>query len=138
VRGLAMFASVIGGVPAAAFAAALALSDGAPLQSPAAVPSAGSGMPAPAGAGGPPMYGPSLRATPPDIPSGAVVPVAAVDVSPAAGWAPPEAWRLRADRANAAWDRLRARAVAGDRDALLFLSLIKSGDFARPHRPFIP
>lgn len=47
-------------------------------------------------------------------------------------WSPPPSPQLRDDRANAGWDRLHRLAAAGDRDALVFLTLMKSGTIPRP------
>lgn len=135
-RGLAVLASIIGGLPAAVFAATLLITGGAPLHSPAGQSPAGPGMPASAGLASPPPTGGTAPFAPAGIPPGgdpdADIPRAE------RGWSPPETARLRTHRANAAWDRLGRLAAQGDHDALLFMTLMKSADFARPYAPFTP
>jgi hypothetical protein len=130
-RGLAVLALGIGGLPAAVFAATVLATDGAPLHSPAGQSPSGHGMPVSASLAPPPPTGGTASFAPAGIPPGSVR-HALYD------WAPPAAERLRTHRANAAWDRLGRLAAAGDRDALVFMTLMKSADFARPHAPFTP
>ncbi|MBS29321.1 MAG: hypothetical protein CL566_10445 [Alphaproteobacteria bacterium] len=60
-------------------------------------------------------------------------------LSPGPGeWSPLPAARFRDDRMHAGWDRLHRMAAAGNRDALLFLTLLKSGTIARPAGYFAP
>lgn len=117
-RGLTVVAWVIGGLPVVAFAATLALTDGAPIRA----PSAGSGMPDAARVA-PDWLGQPALATP------AGIPPRAWDQSPRTvfSWKPPPAAEFRYDRTRAGWDQLRRLAESGDRDALVFLTLMRSG-----------
>lgn len=110
-RGTTVFAGVIMGLPAAAFAATWLLSDGAPLRSPAA---SGEGRTAVAVPVEVPVAvpGPAVR-------SPATAPrVDTVALRPDDG--PPDDWA-----------RLEARAAQGDRDALMFLTLMRLGEPVR-------
>ena len=121
-RGLTMLASVIGGLPVVAFVATLALTEGAPIRA----PSAGSGMPDVASVE-PDWLGQPGLATP------AGIPTRAWDQTPrtVVNWKPPPAAEFRYDRTRAGWDQLRRLAESGDRDALVFLTLMKSGVIPR-------
>lgn len=124
-RGLAMLAWVIGGLPVAAFVATLALTDGAPVRA----PSAGSGMPDAARLA-PDLPGQPALAMPAGIPTSTGKQASATLIS----WTPPAAAEFRDDRHRAGWDRLRRLAEAGDRDALVFLTLMRTGEVPRARR----
>lgn len=117
-RGLTVVAWVIGGLPVVAFAATLALTDGAPVSA----PPAGSGMPAAARVA-PDWLGQPALATPAGIPTHAWDQTPRTVVS----WKPPPAAEFRHDRTRAGWDQLRRLAESGDRDALVFLTLMRAG-----------
>ncbi len=134
-RGLTAVALLIGGMPIATFVATLALTDGAPLQSPFRAASAGSGMPAAVHVTPDTEPGQSARDALAGIPTWISQP--AVD-APVPDWRPPEAHRLVRHRTDAAWDRLDRLAADGNRDALVFRTLMQSADFARPARPLTP
>lgn len=121
-RGLTMLAWIIGGLPVVAFVATFAVTDGAPIRA----PSAGSGMPAGADAA-PDWPGQAALAPPAGIPTLAVADAETRIVPAISGWAPPPADEFRHDRTHAGWDRLERLANAGDRDALVFLTLMRSG-----------
>jgi len=127
-RGLAVMALLLGGLPIVTFVATLALSDGAPLQSFRDL-SAGSGMPvavhvSPGNAQGQPAPG-SLAGIPTPGTSDPMPPRAQ-------RWQPPDSFRLARHRTDAAWERLDRQAAGGNRDALLFRTLMQSADFTRP------
>ncbi|MEP4377762.1 MAG: hypothetical protein ABJ215_02365 [Alphaproteobacteria bacterium] len=128
-RGLTVVAWVIGGLPVVAFAATLALTDGAPIRA----PSAGSGMPDVA------RMAPD-RQEPPAFEAPAGIPTRAPDHMEAQNrrtdvrWTPPPAGTFRDDRNRAGWERLRRLAESGDRDALVFLTLMRSGAIPGPAR----
>jgi hypothetical protein len=113
-RGLTVVAWVIGGLPVVAFAATLALTDGAP--------STGSGM-SDAARVVPDRLGRPALAPP------AGTPTRAGDQSPRTvlSWKPPPPAEFHHDRTRAGWDQLRRLAESGDRDALVFLTLMQSG-----------
>ena len=121
-RGLTVVAWVIGGLPVVAFAATLALTDGAPIRA----PSAGSGMPDAAHAVPDWPVQPAL-ATPAGIPTRAASFVGDESPRTVVSWTPPPATEFRHDRTRAGWDQLRRMAESGDRDALVFLTLMRSG-----------
>ena len=117
-RGLTVVAWVIGGLPVAAFAATLTLTDGAPIRA----PSAGSGMPD------------AARVVPdwlgqPALATHACIPTRAWNQAPrtVVNWKPPPAAEFRYDRTRAGWDQLKRLASSGDRDALVFLTLMRAG-----------
>jgi len=130
-RGLAAVALFIGGMPIATFVATLALTEGAPLQSPFHAESAGPWMPA------------TVHVTPDIEPgqparnaqAGIPTPLA---LTQAPMWRPPEASYLARHRTDAAWDRLDRMAAGGNCDALVFRTLMQSAEFARPARPYSP
>lgn len=130
-RGLAAVALVIGGLPIVTFVATLALTQGAPLQMPFHAESAGPGMPD------------TVRVTP-DLEPGQPAQFAHAGiptpdaVMPIHLWQPPEYAQLARHRTDAAWDRLDRMAAGGNRDALVFRTLMQSADFARPARPYTP
>lgn len=121
-RGLTMLAWIIGGLPVVAFVATLAVTDGAPIRA----PSAGSGMPAGADAA-PDWPGQTALVSPAGIPTLAVTHAQTRMVPAITGWAPPPADEFRHDRTHAGWERLERLANAGDHDALVFLTLMRSG-----------
>lgn len=134
-------------MPIATFVATLVLTDGAPLQSPFRATSAGSGMPAAvhvapgfehgqpatkARAGIPTPISHAPAAQPDDARRDDVRPD---DAHPRASeWRPPDPDRLARHRTDAAWDRLDRLAAGGNRDALVFRTLMQSSDFVRPAR----
>jgi hypothetical protein len=124
-RGLAVVAMLMGGLPLAVFIATLVLSDGAPLQSPFRWSSTGSGISA------------TVHVTP-DIKPGQPAPFTSADiatliaVSQAQGWQPPRRQKLARDRTDAAWNRLHRMAAEGNHDALMFRTLMQAADFTRP------
>lgn len=124
-RGLALMALLLGGLPIATFIATLALSDGAPLQSPLHAASAGSGMSAVVHVMPDSEPGQPTEKAHADIPTPFVP-------SPATTWQPPDSFRLARHRTDAAWDRLDRLAAGGNRDALMFRTLMQSADFIRP------
>lgn len=130
-RGLAVVALLLGGLPIVTFVATLALSDGAPLQSPIRGSFSGSGMPVTV------HVTPELEHGQPvsDSRAGIPTPIAG-QVS--ADWRPPDSHRLARHRTDAAWDRLDRQAAGGNRDALLFRTLMQSADFAVPLRANAP
>lgn len=124
-RGLALVAMVLGGFPVAAFVATVVLSDGAPLQSPFRGSSAGSGVSA------------AVHVTPDFSPEPTVQEAQAgipspIPVSAAQAWQPPDSFRLTRHRTDAAWDRLDRLVADGNRDALVFRTLMQSSEFANP------
>jgi hypothetical protein len=121
-RGLTVVAWVIGGLPVAAFVATLALTDGAPIRA----PSAGSGMPDAARVV-PDWLGQPGLATPAGIPTRTQSPMGVQSPRTVVNWKPPPAAEFRYDRTRAGWDQLRRMAESGDRDALVFLTLMRSG-----------
>jgi hypothetical protein len=135
-RGLLVIAMLTGGLPIVTFVATLALSNGAPLQSPFRGSLSGSGMSA------------AVHVTP-DIEPGqpaqkalAGIPTSVLtrsDVPPRVShWQPPDSHRLSRHRTDAAWERLDREAAGGNRDALLFRTLMQSADFVRPVRTITP
>jgi len=130
-RGLAAVALFIGGMPIAIFVATLALTEGAPLQSPFHAASAGPGMPAPV------HVTPDIEPGQParNAPAGIPTPVALTAVH---SWQPPASSYLARHRTDAAWDRLDRMAQGGNRDALVFRTLMQSAEFPRPVRPYSP
>ncbi|MDA0785651.1 MAG: hypothetical protein O3B37_05105 [Proteobacteria bacterium] len=115
-RGLTVVAWVIGGLPVVAFAATLALTDGAPIRA----SSAGSGMPDAAHVV-PDWPGQPALATPAGIPTRAPSSLGDQNPRTVVNWTPPPAAAFRYDRTRAGWDQLRRLAESGDRDALVFL-----------------
>jgi hypothetical protein len=133
-RGLAVVALLLGGLPIVTFVATLALSDGAPLQS-FRVLSAGPGMPVAVHVTPDREHGQPVSESLAGIPTPAV----SAEVPPfAQRWQPPDAFRLARHRTDAAWDRLDRQAAAGNRDALVFRTLMQSADFIRPVPPRTP
>ncbi|MBT5571694.1 MAG: hypothetical protein HOJ90_10795 [Alphaproteobacteria bacterium] len=130
-RGLALVALLLGGLPIATFVATLVLSDGAPLQSPFHVTFAGSGMSAVVHVTPDLKPGQPAQKAHADIPN----PIAA---SPALAWQPPDPYRLARHRTDAAWDRLDRLAADGNRDALMFRTLMQSAEFIRPMKASSP
>jgi hypothetical protein len=130
-RGLAVSALLLGGLPIVTFVATLALSDGAPLQSPIRGSFAGPGMPV------------TVHVTP-EFEHGQPAPEALAGIPTpvtrhvSARWQPPSSHRLARHRTDAAWDRLDRQAAGGNRDALLFRTLMQSADFAVPLRANAP
>ena len=116
-RGLTVVAWVIGGLPVVAFAATLTLTDGAP-----SAPSAASGM-SDAARVVPDRLGRPAHVLP------AGIPTRAGDQSPRTvlSWKPPPPAEFHHNRTRAGWDQLERLAESGDRDALVFLTLIQSG-----------
>jgi hypothetical protein len=121
-RGLTMLAWIIGGLPIVTFVAIFAMTDGAPIRA----PSVGSGMPAGADVATD-WPGQAALSPPAGIPNLAVTHAQTRMVPEISGWAPPPADEFRHDRTHAGWDRLERLANAGDRDALVFLTLMRSG-----------
>lgn len=101
-----------------AFAATLALTDGAPIRA----PTAGSGM-SDAARVVPDRLGRPALAPPAGIPTRAGDQSSRTVLS----WNPPPPAEFRHDRTRAGWDQLRRLAESGDRDALVFLTLMQSG-----------
>lgn len=134
-RGTVVFAGVIIGLPAAAFAATWLLSDGAPLRSPAA----GLAETAPpARHTAPPARQTSPRLGPrPD--QGSVPTTAPAPTGRPPARAETAALPVRGSGGDAPlddWGRLEARAAQGDRDALLFLTLMRMAEpLGRSGRP---
>jgi hypothetical protein len=123
-RGLVVIAMLTGGLPIVTFVATLALSNGAPLQSPFRGSLSGSGMSAAAQKA---LAGiPTLVLTRSDVPPRV------------SHWQPPDSHRLSRHRTDAAWERLDREAAGGNRDALLFRTLMQSADFVRPVRTITP
>lgn len=135
-RGLAVIAMLLGGLPIVTFVATLALSNGAPLQSPFRVSSSGSGMSAAV------HVTPGIEPGQPaqKVPVGIPTPVSVGSEFPprVAYWRPPDSYRLARHRTDAAWERLDRQAGSGNRDALLFRTLMQSADFARPTYSITP
>lgn len=135
-RGLVVIAMLTGGLPIVTFVATLALSNGAPLQSPFRELSSGSGMLA------------AVHVTPDIEPgqpaqkalAGIPTPVSARSDVPqrVSHWRPPDSYRLARHRTDAAWERLDRQAAGGNRDALLFRTLMQSADFTHPARAITP
>lgn len=121
-RGLALVAMFLGGFPVATFVATLVLSDGAPLQSPFRGSSAGSGVSAAVHVTPDFSPKPTVQEAQAGIPTS--IPVSAVQ-----SWHPPDSFRLTRHRTDAAWDRLDRLAAGGNRDALMFRTLMQSADF---------
>ena len=121
-RGLTILAWFIGGLPVATFVATLAFTNGAPVRA----PSAGSGISAAASVA-PDWLGRPALATPAGIPTRVLVRAEEGRLLEAVDWRPPPPAEVRYDRARAGWDRLERLAKAGDRDALVFLALMRSG-----------
>jgi len=69
----------------------------------------------------------------PGLATPAGIPTRAWDHTPRTvlSWTPPPAAEFRHDRTRAGWDQLRRLAASGDRDALVFLTLMKSGAIPR-------
>ena len=118
-------------MPIVTFVATLALTDGAPLQSPFRAASAGSGMPAAVHVTSDTEHGQPAR----DALAGIPTPASHPRVRQ---WRPPDPDRLARHRTDAAWERLDRMAAGGNRDALVFRALMQSADFTRPARPFTP
>lgn len=135
-RGLVVIAMLTGGLPIAAFVATLALSNGAPLQSPFRGSLSGSGMSAAVHVTPGIERGQPVQKALADIPT----PVSARSDAPpyVSRWHPPDSYRLARHRTDAAWERLDRQASGGNRDALLFRTLMQSADFARPARAITP
>lgn len=133
-RGLAVVALLLGGLPIVTFVATLALSDGAPLQ-PFRALSAGPGMPVAVHVTPDREHGQPATQSLAGIPTPDVTDKAAPYVQ---RWRPPDAFRLARHRTDAAWDRLDRQAAAGNRDALLFRTLMQTADFTRPVQPPTP
>lgn len=70
-------------------------------------------------------------ATPAGIPTRMLSRMGDQSLRTALNWKPPPAAEFRHDRTRAGWDQLRRLAQTGDRDALVFLTLMKSGVIAR-------
>lgn len=121
-RSLTILAWIIGGLPVAAFFATLALTNGAPIRA----PSAGSEAPAEKIVT-PDSQGKPALAIPAGIPTHALIQAKEEVLPTAADWRPPPAAEFRYDRTRAGWDRLELLATSGDRDALVFLTLMRSG-----------
>jgi hypothetical protein len=124
-RGLAVVAMLLGGLPIATFVVTVVLSDGAPFQSPFRGLSAGSGVSA------------AVHVTPDFSPESPVQEAEAgipspIPVSAAQTWQPPDSFRLTRHRTDAAWERLDRLAAGGNRDALMFRTLMQSAEFANP------
>ena len=130
-RGLAAVALFIGGLPIVTFVATLALTEGAPLQSPFHAASAGPGMPAPV------HVTPDIEPGQPARNAQAGIPTP-VALGRAHMWQPPAGSRLARHRTDAAWDRLDRMAESGNHDALLFRTLMQSAEFTRPAWPGNP
>lgn len=128
-RGLATIALLLGGLPIVTFVATLALSDGAPLQSPFRGSSAGSGVSAAV------HVTPDFKPARPVLEAQAGIPTSIPETFPESRvhrWQPPDSFRLTRHRTDASWDRLDRLAAGGNRDALMFRTLMQSADFTRP------
>jgi len=73
----------------------------------------------------PAWLGQSVRAAPAGIPTLAT-PIT-VNTPTASAWSPPPFEEFRHYRTHAGWERLEQLANAGDRDALVFLTLMRAG-----------
>lgn len=130
-RGLAVIALILGGLPFVTFVATLALSNGAPLQSPIRGSFSGPGIPVAV------HVMPEFENGQPAPESFAGIPTPIV-LHESARWQPPGSRRLARHRTDAAWERLDRLAAGGNRDALLFRTLMQSADFAVPLRANAP
>lgn len=93
-------------------------------------PSAGSGMSDGASVA-PDWLGQPALATPAGIPTRMLSRMGDQTPRTVLSWKPPPAAEFRYDRTRAGWDRLRRLAQSGDRDALVFLTLMNAGAIPR-------
>lgn len=79
----------------------------------------------------PDLLGQPGLATPAGIPTRMLSPMGDQSPRTVGSWKPPPAAEFRYDRTRAGWDRLRQLAESGDRDALVFLTLMNAGAIPR-------